>query len=107
MRVRIRLGAGPRVRRASGKNRHLAGAMSALLAPAALMAAALAAWSVAADLGLAGTFGISEGVFSHWQVWLAIAAALEGLSIVLHRYAFAVLAPEEAEEKSMRAGSRW
>jgi hypothetical protein len=60
--------------------------MSALLAPAALMALALAFWRVAADMGWSGEFAIADGIFSHWQVWIAMAATIEGVSIALARY---------------------
>jgi len=84
---RIRLKHGPRFRGPRGTNRRLALALSALLTPAALMALALAFWRIAADLGWSGEFAISEGIFSHWQVWTAMAAAIEGCSILLARYA--------------------
>jgi uncharacterized RDD family membrane protein YckC len=86
MRIRIRFGAGPRVYRKEGKNRHLAAAAAALLTPAAVMAAILGVWRICADIGLTGAFAISSGLFSHWQVWLAIAAGLEFVAMLLNRY---------------------
>lgn len=83
---RIRLKHGPRIRGPRNTNRALALAMSALLAPAALMALVLAFWRVAADLGWSGEFAIADGIFSHWQVWIAMAAVIEGVSIALARY---------------------
>lgn len=67
-------------------NRRLALACAALLTPAALMASVLAAWRIAADLNFAGSFAIATGFFSHWQVWLGAAIALQLCSRVLNRY---------------------
>ena len=86
MRVRIQFQEGPRVRKGEAKNRHLAHGASALLTPAAVMAAVLGVWRICSDIGLSGEFGISQGVFSHWQVWMAVAAILELLAIALNRY---------------------
>lgn len=49
--------------------------------------AVLALWRIAADLNWAGSFAISAGLFSHWQVWAAIAALLQFCARVLNRYA--------------------
>ena len=61
-------------------------ATASLLIPAAVMAAALAAWRLAADLQLAADFAISAGPFSNWLVWLALAVALAIAAIKLNRY---------------------
>ncbi|MBL8174344.1 MAG: hypothetical protein JNK48_06735 [Bryobacterales bacterium] len=87
MRIRIRIGQGPRIQRKEGKNRHLAMGAAALLTPASVMAAILGVWRICADIGLTGPFAIPTGLFSHWQVWLAIAALLQLLSMALGRYA--------------------
>lgn len=84
--VRIRLHTGPKVKLARRKNRHVALAAAALITPAALVAGCLGFWRLAADLNLAGRFAISEGLFSHWQVWLGCAAVLESIAILLNRY---------------------
>ena len=68
------------------KNRHLALAVVTLLTPGVLTAAALGAWKLAADLRLAGQFAIADGLFSHWQVWLAVAGILQLSVIALTRY---------------------
>ena len=67
-------------------NRRLALAASALLTPAALMASVLAFWRIAADLKWASGFAIPTGLFSHWQVWLGAAAALQLCAHILNRY---------------------
>jgi hypothetical protein len=86
MLVRIRLRAGPRVQRKLHKNQHVALALSSLLTPAALMACALGAWRIAADLNITRQFAIPSGFFSHWQVWLGSAAVLELIAVALNRY---------------------
>jgi hypothetical protein len=60
--------------------------VAALLPPLALTAGLLAAWRIAADLKWAGTFAISSGLFSHWQVWMGAAVALQACSYILNRY---------------------
>lgn len=47
-----------------------------LLTPASIIALAFGLWRVGADLGWTGAFVIPDGFFSHWQVWLALAAGL-------------------------------
>jgi hypothetical protein len=86
MLVRIRFGKGPQVERKARKNRRVALAVAAMLTPAALMAAALGVWRIAADLSWTGSFAISSGLFSHWQVWLGGAALLQLASRLLARY---------------------
>jgi hypothetical protein len=84
--VRIRFSSGRRVDRRGRKNQRLALAFSALLTPAALMSTALGVWRVAADLKWTGAFAISNGFFSHWQVWIAGGGLLQLASHLLSRY---------------------
>jgi hypothetical protein len=84
--VRIQLSSGARVRQKRRKNQHVALAMASLLTPAAVMACVLTLWRLAADLSVTGQFPITDGLFSHWQVWLAVAATLQFSAIVLNRY---------------------
>jgi hypothetical protein len=84
--VRIRFGRGPQVERKRGKNRRVALAFASLLTPAAVMAAALGIWRLAADLQWASHFAIRSGLFSHWQVWFASSAILQTGSHFLNRY---------------------
>src|SRR5882672_9659726 len=86
MLVRIRLGSGPRVNQTGRKNQHTALALASLLTPAAVMADVLAGWRIAADLNIARQFPISEGFYSHWQVWVVAAAVVHLGAIVLNRY---------------------
>jgi hypothetical protein len=85
MMVRIKLRQGPPIQRKVGKNRQVASAIGTLLMPAVLMAYVLGVWRLASDLGMAGAFTIT-GLFSHWQVWIAVAALLHIGSASLNRY---------------------
>ncbi len=85
MLVKIRLRSG-RVQQQTRKSKHVALALASLLIPAAVMAYVLAGWRVAADLNLTSQFPITDGLFSHWQVWGAGAAVLNALAILLNRY---------------------
>ncbi|MEX2262462.1 MAG: hypothetical protein WD696_10940 [Bryobacteraceae bacterium] len=86
MLVRVRLGRGPNVHGKRAANRRIALAVSSLLAPASMTAFVLAAWRIAADLRWTSEFGIADGLFSHWQVWLVGAIALQVFATVLNRY---------------------
>jgi len=97
--VKIRFNSGARVRRKRYKNRRVALAMASLLTPGALMACALAFWRLAADLKAAGQFPIADGLFSHWQVWLTLAASLQVCATLLNRYGKPeALLPESVDE---------
>jgi hypothetical protein len=85
MMVRIKLQQGRPIQRKVGKNRLVASAIGTLLMPAVLMAYVLGIWRLASDLGMAGQFTIT-GLFSHWQVWIALAALLHIGSASLNRY---------------------
>jgi hypothetical protein len=83
--ARIRLKHGRRIQRKQGKNRHVALAFGALLVPAALMAYVLGLWRLAADMGMAGAFGIT-GLFSHWQIWIVAGVLLQAIAASFNRY---------------------
>ncbi|HVN05983.1 MAG TPA: hypothetical protein VMT86_16290 [Bryobacteraceae bacterium] len=84
--VRIRFGKGPKVERKRRKNRRVAMAFASFLTPAAVMAAALGTWRLAADPHWTSNFAIRTGLFSHWQVWFASAALLQTGAYFLNRY---------------------
>lgn len=86
MRVRIRFRSGPKVRLVGTKNQKLALAFAALLTPALLGVWSMVLWRLASDLGQAGTFGIEQGPFSHWQTWLGIALVLHIILAALTRF---------------------
>ncbi len=66
-----------RVPAVHGKPVKMAPAVAALLTPAAAASAVLALWRLGADLKWTEQFAIPDGFFSHWQVWMAIALALQ------------------------------
>ena len=84
--VRIRFGKAPKVARRRGKNQRVALTLAALLTPAAFTATILAAWSIGAGLNWTNSFAFPTGIFSHWQVWLTAAAALQLCARLLNRY---------------------
>ena len=84
--IRIRFGRGPQVTKRYRRKQRLAVAVGALLTPAAAMALGLGLWRIAADLNWTNSFAIPSGLFSHWQVWLGAAAALQLCSRILSRY---------------------
>jgi hypothetical protein len=51
----------------------------------ALMAYVLGAWRLLSDMSMAGQFVIT-GLFSHWQVWIAVAVLLHLSASMLNRY---------------------
>ena len=86
MLVRVRLKFGGN-RPAPRSERQAALVLSTLMTPVALMAWALAAWRLASDLNWTGPFAIPGGVFSHWQVWVALAIGVQFASYLLQRTA--------------------
>jgi hypothetical protein len=86
MTVRIRLRVSPAFERRLARNRELASMAAALLTPAAAMALVLGVWRLGADLKWTGEFAITRGIFSHWQVWIAMAGLLQTCASILNRY---------------------
>ena len=78
--VRIQLSSGARVRQKRRKNQHVT-----------------------------GQFPIADGLFSHWQVWLTVAATLQFSAILLNRYGKTEAALPETVESADRklASSRY
>ncbi len=79
------MGTGRRVQRKGGKNRRLALAAGALLAPVVLMAYVLAFWRLGSDMGIVVPSGVT-GPLSHWQVSMAAAVCLHAVAYALNRY---------------------
>ena len=48
-----------------------------LLTPLAAIAALMAIWRFGVDVGWSDAFAISDGMLSHWEVWLALAIAIQ------------------------------
>lgn len=70
-----------------------AAGLAGLLTPVAVLFGAFAAWRIAADLGLAHAFPITDGPYAHWQTWFAAAAALQWAAFALNRRKEAAPAP--------------
>ncbi len=86
--VRIRLRSRRReTQPPADRSRQSALAIASLMTPVALMAWALGFWRLAADMKWAGEFAISEGLFSHWQVWFALGVGVQFAAFLLSRYA--------------------
>jgi hypothetical protein len=64
-----------------------AGAVSFLIRSLALASGVLGVWRLGIDVGWTQDFVISAGVWSHWQVWLALAAALNAAASFVLRAA--------------------
>ncbi len=86
MKLRLRLSRVPRLAEVRRRLRRTALGLAALMIPASLAAYALGFWRIAADLNLTGQFAISQGLFSHWQVWIALGALIQGTAMTLSRY---------------------
>ena len=57
--------------------------LPALLTPASVVALVLGLWRVSSDLGWTEEFLIRNGLFSHWQVWIALAISLQVAAVAL------------------------
>jgi hypothetical protein len=75
--VRIRFGRGRLVTRRKGKNGGAALLLASLLSLVSISFAVLGFWRLGQDLDFTGNFVFSAGLLSHWQVWLAAAAATQ------------------------------
>jgi hypothetical protein len=85
--VRIRVRRPAFVRNVEELPRQAALAAASLMTPGAVMAGALGVWRLGADLRWMGEFAIPSGLFSHWQVWIALGALLEAGALALQRFA--------------------
>ena len=70
-----------------------------LLTPGAMMAFVFGLWRLGQDMGFAGNFLISEGLFSHWLVWMALSAGLKATSTMAVRNGDAKNIEEEAGDE--------
>jgi len=84
--VRIRFDLGRKSQRRPSSDYGIALAAAALLSPASLVAFVLGVWSLCADMGWTGEFGIRQGIFSRWHTWLIISIVLQATALVLNRY---------------------
>jgi hypothetical protein len=83
--VRVQLSYGRALRKTQHTQRQIAVALSSFLTPLSVVALVLGFWRLGADLNLTGAFAISRGIFSHWQVWMALAIVLQAAAIMLGR----------------------
>jgi hypothetical protein len=70
---------------ASDTAQEFAAGVSALMGPAVFSAYALAAWSLASNLGWTNSFLFASGPLSNWLVWSAIAVAVHLAASILNR----------------------
>ena len=87
---------GPGRAGALGPMAALAGGVLTLAAVACLT---LAAWRLTSDLGWTGEFAITEGLLSHWQVWMTLTIGTGIVGVKLLRLARAHEAKVLAEEQ--------
>ncbi len=82
-RVPIEIGAA--LRAPARTMRPLFPALEFAFTQSAFVAYVLAAWRLGADLEWTGQFFVSNGVLSHWQVWLAAAFLLQASGTAVGR----------------------
>src|SRR5581483_2716766 len=78
-------------------------ASATFLQPVVLMAFAVALWRIGVDVHMARSFVISDGLFSHWQVWLAVTGVLQVGVLELNRLARRAGVPSYYGSGSRRA----
>jgi hypothetical protein len=98
--VKIRFGRGPVVTRRKGKNGRIAMLAASLLTLVAICFASLGMWRLSQDVDLAAGFIFTEGLFSHWQVWIFAAVSTQYGAWRLTRYALQTRIPVTNEEIS-------
>lgn len=101
--VRIRFGRGPVVTRKKGKNAKIALLAGSLLTLVAICLAFMGFWRLLGDVDLAGEFIYTDGLFSHWQIWLGAAGAIQYTAWRLTQYSRGV--PVTDSEPTARPGS--
>ena len=87
MQVRIPMKAGVRPRKTREADRAAAGLVSGLCGPVMLIGYLMAGWRLLYELRWGHKFGIDDGIWSHWQVWGAIAVVSHLLWSRLARHA--------------------
>jgi hypothetical protein len=103
--VKIRFVSGPVVTRRKGKNSRIATLAASFLTLGSICLLSLGIWRLLQDLDMAGDFIYSDGILSHWQVWIAGAAVIQYLCWRLTQYAKkareeAHAAPEDPEKET-------
>jgi hypothetical protein len=88
---------------ADRSNRRLAAGAASVFQALVFVVFAICVWRWSFDLGLTGGFLVQDGVFARWQVWFALAAALQFLASVFARYSRFLLRPEAGEHSKLRS----
>jgi len=86
MDVRLAANISPAIKRVEAASQEAAPVIGYLLTPVSLVGYVLAIWRLMADLKWVGSFFIEDGLFSHWQVWLALAIGIQMLASYLNRF---------------------
>ncbi len=89
MRIALRIRTSPekKIVRSRRPNRQMALGAASLLWPLALCCFLACAWRWSSDLGWTGSFPVSGGLCSHWQIWFVAGGLLHVLAIWLAHYA--------------------
>ena len=103
--VRIRFGRGPVVTRRKGKNGRIAMLSASVLTLVSICFASMGVWRLTEDVDLTGDFVYTEGLLSHWQVWIAAAVLTQYTGWKLTRYAKQVPATEVFPEGFQEASA--
>jgi hypothetical protein len=77
----------PAFRQIAAWRRAAADPLAFLIRSLALASGVLGVWRLGNDLGWTQDFFIAAGVGSHWQIWLALAAALNAAANFIQRAA--------------------
>ena len=85
----------PALTKVAAFSHQAARAVASLLSPAAFIALVLGAWRLGMDLGWTAPFPVLTGIFSHWQVWMTLAAVLEALAATILRVRPTTESPEQ------------
>jgi hypothetical protein len=88
--VRIRISTSlPRIERGVGGHPvptgDLISGLAGLLTLVSVACFTMSVWKLLAEIGWVGKFFISDGIFSHWQVWIAASVAAQLVSFRLSR----------------------
>jgi hypothetical protein len=76
----------PAIGRTAQVSQEAASLVSVLfLNPGAMIALVFGFWRLGVDLGWAGNFVVSEGLFSHWLVWILLSGGLKALAMMATR----------------------
>lgn len=77
----------PAVEQTAALSRAAISLVAFALRPAALVAMVFGIWRLGIDLGWTQDFFISQGLFSHWQVWFGLAMSMIAAASFLTRVA--------------------